>query len=358
MGTWGEIERELLASRVSPDQPPDFDGVRRKYLRALSAHTGRSTIVYETAGFAPPLGATPDSLQISLDPDVGAFMEVVHGLPRDDGLDLILHSPGGTAEAAEAIVEYLRGRFPELRVIVPIAAMSAATMMSLAADEIIMGAHSQLGPIDPQLTIQMPEGPRFGPAEAIRAQFKEAQEDLAKHPENTAAWLPILRSYAPALLKICEDAADLSKTMVANWLTRYMFSNFPDAELKAKAVADHLSDYGTFKSHARRVDREELRSLQINVTDLEADPTLQDLALSVHHAINHAMNMIGLVKIVENNQGKAFVRRVGQISVVPAPPQGPPSPTQPAIRKTPSGKRPVKVPQGKKQPPARRGKHR
>ncbi len=34
-------------------------------------------------------------------------MEVSHGL-EGDGLDLILHSPGGSPEAAEAIVSYLR----------------------------------------------------------------------------------------------------------------------------------------------------------------------------------------------------------------------------------------------------------
>lgn len=84
---------------------------------------------------------------------MGAFMQVVHGLPTGAPLDLILHSPGGTAEAAESIVAYLRKRFSELRVIVPVAAMSAATMMAMAADRIVMGQHSQVGPIDPQLTI-------------------------------------------------------------------------------------------------------------------------------------------------------------------------------------------------------------
>jgi hypothetical protein len=315
MPTWGEIERELVESRPAPDKPPDFDAVRRKYLGELSKHTGRSTIVYETAGFAPPPGASPDDLQISLDPDVGAFMEVVHGLPKDAGLDLILHSPGGTAEAAEAIIEYLRGRFPSLRVIVPIAAMSAATMMSMAADEIMMGAHSQLGPIDPQLTLQTPEGPRSAPAEAIRAQFEEAKIDLAANPQNTAAWLPILRSYAPALLQQCVDSAELSKTIVRSWLTRYMFSREADPAAKAEAVAVHLSDYGAFKSHGRRVARDELRGLGLNVTDLEDDQVLQDLVLSVHHSINHVMNVLSVVKLIENNLGKAFIRRTRILQV-------------------------------------------
>lgn len=110
MSTWGEVEQELLRNLL-PNGTPDFDGVRRRYLRDLSSYTRRSTIVYETAGFAPPPGVSPDDVSITLDPDVGAFMEVVHGLPKGVPVDLIMHSPGGTAEAAEAIVEYLRGRF-------------------------------------------------------------------------------------------------------------------------------------------------------------------------------------------------------------------------------------------------------
>ena len=325
MATWGEVEQELLATRL-PNGTPDFDRVRRKYLADLAAHTKRSTIVYETAGFAPPPGVSPDDVSITLDPDVGAFMEVVHGLPKDDPIDLILHSPGGTAEAAEAIVEYLRGRFPGLRVIVPVAAMSAATMMAMAADEIVMGAHSQLGPIDPQLTIGTPEGPRSAPAAAIRQQFAEATADLAQHPEHTAAWLPLLRSMAPALLQICEDAARLSKSMVADWLTRYMFSDHADPAVDGAKVADALSDYSSFMSHARRIGADQLRDLGLNVVDLEQDQQLQDLVLSVHHSVNHTMNHTGMVKLVENHLGKAFVRRVAmlQVPVQVGPPPGAP----------------------------------
>ena len=260
MGTWGEVLEELNRTRT-PEGAVDFDGVRRRHLRRLADYTQNNTIVYETAGFAPPQGAGPPDVAISLDPDMGAFMEVVHGLPKDQPLDLLLHSPGGTAEAAEAIVRYLRGRFPGLRVIVPVAAMSAASMMAMAADEIIMGAHSQLGPIDPQITISTPEGPRSAPAAAIIRQFEEAQEDLMKNPGHTAAWLPILRSYAPALPQICEDAEKLSKAIVAEWLELYMFSGRADACDKAADVADFLGNYDEFKSHARGIDRDSLREL-------------------------------------------------------------------------------------------------
>ena len=314
MATWGEIEKELLSQRL-PNGAPDFDGVRRGYLRKLSNYTKRSTILYETAGFATLPGVSPDDVSITLDPDVGAFMEVVHGLPKSDPIDLILHSPGGTAEAAEAIVDYLRGRFPGLRVLVPVAAMSAATMMAMAADEIVMGAHSQLGPIDPQISIATPEGPRSAPAAAIRQQFEEARRDLAEHPEHTAAWLPILRSMAPALLQICENAEKLAKSMVTAWLAQFMFSEHPEPDESAQRVAAELTDYGQFLSHSRRLGAGRLRELGLNVVDLESDPQLQDLVLSVHHAVNHLMNHTGVVKIVENHLGKAFIRRVGVVPV-------------------------------------------
>ena len=323
MGTWGEVLEELTRTQT-PEGAVDFDGVRRRYLRNLADYTKNNTIVYETAGFSPPQGAGPADVAISLDPDMAAFMEVVHGLPRDKPIDLILHSPGGTAEAAEAIVRYLRGRFPGLRVIVPVAAMSAASMMSMAADEIVMGSHSQLGPIDPQITIATPEGPRSAPAAAIIQQFEEAQEDLMKNPGHTAAWLPILRSYAPALLQICQDAEKLSKAIVAEWLGTYMFCGQTDASTKAKDVANFLGEYKTFKSHARGIDRDTLRGLGLRVTSLEDDQLLQDLVLSVHHAISHLIDRTGTTKIVENHMGKAWIRRMGLIPV--PPPQDPATP--------------------------------
>ena len=81
---------------------------------------------------------SPPGLVSIGDEDMQAFMEVSQGL-EGDGLDLILHSPGGSPEAAEAIVSYLRSRFSHIRVIVPQLAMSAATMIACAADEIVLG---------------------------------------------------------------------------------------------------------------------------------------------------------------------------------------------------------------------------
>src|SRR5258707_1365494 len=138
MPTWGDILKELQApaleiqSKVMRGQLPpntpltiDFDGVRRKYLRTLFDYTKRPVILYASNWTTPKPGVDPDLVSITPE-DVQGFMEVMHGVP-EGSLDLILHSPGGSAEAAESLVSYLRSKFSDIRIFVPHAAMSAAT---------------------------------------------------------------------------------------------------------------------------------------------------------------------------------------------------------------------------------------
>ena len=77
-------------------------------------------------------------------------MTCIHGMDCSKGLDLVLHTPGDSPAAAEAIVNNLRAKFgKDIRVIVPQLAMSAGTMIACSAKQIIMGKQSSLGPIDP-----------------------------------------------------------------------------------------------------------------------------------------------------------------------------------------------------------------
>lgn len=302
MPTWGEILKEITASAQQNKGVPELDAIRRKYLAQLSAYTGRNTILYATRWTQGGIG---DPNLVSIVPeDVHGLMEVVHGLDFAKGLDLVLHSPGGSPDAAEAIVHYLRAKFSHIRVIVPQAAMSAATMLACASDEIVMGAHSSLGPIDPQLIM----GQHIAPAQAILDQFDRALQECAK-PENLGAWMPILPQYGPALLKQCENAKKLSEELAGEWLMSWMLADRADKVEKSAAIAKALADHSKFKSHGRPVHRDAARDLGLRVTDLEADQQLQDHVLSVFHATMHvfAMNQLA-AKIIENQLGLAFVK--------------------------------------------------
>ncbi|MGH9021871.1 MAG: SDH family Clp fold serine proteinase [Acidimicrobiia bacterium] len=317
MPTWGEILTELQdPSNLLPNGAQDFDRVRRKYLGQLFALTGRPTIVYYTDWFGK--GGPASSITLE---DMQGMMEVCKDLPGPN-LDVLLHSPGGSPEATASIIRYLRTKFFHIRAFVPLAAMSAATMWALAGDVIVMGKHSQLGPIDPQMVA----GAWTAPARAILRQFAQAKEEC-KDPSLLGAWIPILQQYGPALIQQCEAAEALAQRLVREWFEKYMFAGGPDAATKAEHVAGYFANYEIHQSHSLGIDREQARSQGVRIDDLESDQALQDAVLSVHHATMHTLQGPA-VKIVENHLGRTYAKITQQL-VMQVPMMGLPSPLGP-----------------------------
>ena len=323
MPTWGKILAELQAEQLRTKQLP-YDSVRRKYLTALHQHTGRQTILYATKWTQTGSGRTEPAAISITDEDIQGLMEVVYEL-RGKPLDLILHSPGGSPEAAEGIVTYLRSKFDDIRVIVPQAAMSAATMIACASNRIVMGKHSSLGPIDPQFIIQTTLGIQAVPAHAILDQFKRAQEEC-KNPQLLSSWLPILSQYGPGLLVQCKNAIDLAEELVKNWLHTYMFQQ--KVSNPSAIIAKKLSSHGEFKSHGRHISIQLARELGLVVDALEDNHAFQEAVLSVYHATMHTLVATPAIKIIENHLGRAFVKIQQQV-MIPQPVISPPPPTQP-----------------------------
>ncbi|WP_166791906.1 hypothetical protein [Methylacidiphilum sp. Yel] len=228
----------------------------------------------------------------------------------------------------DSVVRYLRKSFQHIRAFVPVAAMSAGTMWALAANEIVMGKHSQLGPIDPQIAVPVAVGQhvvyRYVPARAIIEQFEKAKAECFD-PALLAAWFPILQQYGPGLLSQCEDAEVLAKRLTREWLTRWMLAACAETERERKAaeIADFFGDYTLHRSHSLGIDRDSAREKGVMVLNLEDDRELEDAVLSVHHATMHTFQGPA-VKIVENHLGRAYVKLAVQV------PQAVPSPPQPA----------------------------
>lgn len=325
MPSWGAILKEIGGHQPNPQA---FDLVRRKYIASQHTHSKRALIVYATKWTEPAMGIPPDMVSVA-DVDLQGFMEVVHGV-KETELDLVLHSPGGSPAAAEACVQYLRARFKHIRVFVPHAAMSAATMMACAADEIVMGEHSFLGPIDPQLIMQTTLGPRAIPAQAVLDQFEMAKAECAD-PARLPVWLPMLQQYGPDLLVQSANVLALSQEIVRDWLTAYMFKGEPDGADRAKTIAAWLANHANFKIHGRYLNRDKLRAQGLKILDLEKDKLQDDFILSIYHANAHTFTNTSAVKIIENHLGNAFVLQAGQVGQVvvqkrPAPPAVPPAP--------------------------------
>ena len=83
--------------------------------------------------------------------DAEDVMRAVQLTGDDVPVDLVLHSPGGLVLAATQIARAIKAHKGKVTVFVPHMAMSGGTLIALGADEIVMCAHSMLGPIDPQV---------------------------------------------------------------------------------------------------------------------------------------------------------------------------------------------------------------
>lgn len=92
----------------------------------------------------------PIARYIDLD-DAEKVLYAIRTTPKEQKIDLILHTPGGLVIAALQIARALKAHAGQVTVFVPHYAMSGGTLLALAADEIVMSPHAVLGPIDPQI---------------------------------------------------------------------------------------------------------------------------------------------------------------------------------------------------------------
>ena len=189
MPNWSEVLLEIQHEyEINPNEN-GLDTVRRKYLKKISDITGRNTIAYYS-GWLQKTDAEDASVN---DKDKSGFMLAINKLTKSKGLDLILHTPGGDIAATESLVDYLHSMFKkDIRIIVPQLSMSAGTMIALSGKEIVMGKHSNLGPIDPQMGGL--------PCQAILDEFVQAKKDVKADPSSAAIWQPIINKYHPTLI--------------------------------------------------------------------------------------------------------------------------------------------------------------
>ena len=83
--------------------------------------------------------------------DAQTIIAAIKETPVSVPIDLVLHTPGGLVLAAMQIARAVEAHPAKVTVYVPVYAMSGGTLIALAADEIVLGEFSVLGPIDPQI---------------------------------------------------------------------------------------------------------------------------------------------------------------------------------------------------------------
>lgn len=293
--------RNEILEKMNEFKNSGQDLVRRGYIKELQEYTKNDTIVYASAFPCHIPGVSSNALSIGLG-DIQGFMTCLNGL-HGEKLDLIIHSPGGSLEATEQIVQYLRAKYKYIRAIIPQNAMSAASMLSCACDEIVMGKQSAIGPIDPQMTLTKPNGIAHSlPAHSILADFERAKAEIAADKNAASVWVPKLMEIPNGFLDLCTKTIALSKSKVAEWLDTYMFKD--NTIKRGEEIAEWLGNFNEHKTHGRPINYQLAKSKGLKVTLLEDDQELQEKVLSVFHATLLTFDVVPCVKIVENHLGK------------------------------------------------------
>jgi len=254
--------------------------------REIELLRGRPLLVYTTKyPGAPP--KAPISITVE---DVDGFTDLLGCVQGSEEVDVLIHSPGGSPEATERIVGLLRTTFKKVYFLVPHSAYSAATMLALSGNEIVLHPSATLGPIDPQVN--------GVPARSTQRGFNKVRDILREQgPEAIPAYAPLIEKLTLELLEICEDSLSLSKELAREWLTNYMFAGDESAAEKIETAIEFFSNYDQHKTHSRPFTFAKLEHLKLKIR--LAEPALEQLLREAHILLMGYLSVTPFVKLYE-----------------------------------------------------------
>ena len=242
---------------------------RIEIIKRIELLRGRPLISYVTS-IRPNMSASMAGDAIT------PIIEQIEQIPSDeDKVDLLIISNGGDPITSLRIVNLLRERFKKVSVLVPYVAYSASTVLALGADEILMHPYSNLGPVDPQLTVTRNN------ENGIRENLSFSSEDLRNFIEFVKSDVgisdqehlvqvihPLIKEVGALSIGSAKRSQQLSLT-----LSEKMLSYHVKDSNKAKTIAQALNS--SYYNHGYAVGRTEAKRIGLPV--INPDPELEKL---------------------------------------------------------------------------------
>lgn len=233
---------------------------RLVFYEDIEALRGRSLICYVTSIRPQASG------QIAGDV-IPELIKQINEIPTaNEEVDLLVVSNGGDGIAAARIINLLRERFKKVAVLLPYVAYSAATLLALGADEIVMHPFSNLGPVDPQLvTTRTGQGGTierisYG-TEDLRNYFSFVRSDVGISDQAlmAKAFELLCQEVGPIPIGIAKRSAQLSLALGEKLLNLHMKDSS-----QAKAITETLSR--SYHHHGYPLGRSEADHIGLPVT--------------------------------------------------------------------------------------------
>ena len=192
-------------------------------------------------------------------------------------IDLFLYSRGGVVDVPWRIVSMIREFGERWGALVPYRAQSAATLITLGADEIVLGRKGELGPIDPIMNLTDPAG-NEAPinVEDIMAylEFIRKRAGLSDQASLTAALAALAEKIPPVALGGIHRAHSHIRAVAQKMLSSHAQ---PMEDQKQNAVIETLAERTYAHGHA--IGRREARDIGLPIAqhDQEVERLMWDL---------------------------------------------------------------------------------
>jgi len=234
-----EAQHDAAPDLERPTTKAEILAWRQRIIEGLERERGTKviTMIHKKELWTEP-GEDPE---IGIEDTVKVLMEI-QKTPPNKPIDMIIHTPGGYAVAAQMMAMAIKFHPAKVTVMVPFYAMSGGSLMSLAAGEIRMEKYSVLGPVDPQ--IPTPGG--MHPAGALATLMKTK-------PIQTISDKMVILAESGKL------EIENAKAFVM-WLLEGKMD-----EQQAERVADFLAR--GYMSHATPITLDVARTLGLNVVE-------------------------------------------------------------------------------------------
>jgi hypothetical protein len=245
----GETGSEAPAKPEKLQSPPMLVEKTQRLIAALNAELNEPVIAYWNS-FSGSICAN----------DVLALYGVLKNLGPVDRLSLFIKSGGGDGESSLRMVNLLRQFTKHLTVLVPLECASAATMLALGAERVLMGPLACLSAVDTSLRHDL------SPVDKDNSRVSVSQDELQRvirlwqsqaGTESTNPYGSLFNFVHPLVVGAVDRASALSTRLCADILSYHM----QDAEAAAKISERLNADY---PSHSYPITLREAQKLGLN----------------------------------------------------------------------------------------------
>jgi hypothetical protein len=217
------------------------------------------------------------------------------------GIALVINSPGGWGLTAERIINICRSYSgtKEYIALVPGKAKSAATMICLGASKIIMGRTSELGTVDPQLTIKEKDKiSRFSVYNVVKSYERLFENAVKEKGGNLQPYLQQLANYDERDIAEYRTSLALSDDIAVKALKTGMLQKLSEDIIKKK-IGIFLIPEERAKVHGRPINAEEALSCDLNIDIKEVRDRFWLLLYELYIRLDNFVSINGNSKIIE-----------------------------------------------------------